>query len=62
MNRLNVGNFDRLLRILLGLVMIGFAVSGTIGVWGYAGVVVLLTGLAAWCPMYALLGVASTSR
>ena len=47
MNRLNIGSFDRLLRTLLGLVMIGLGVSGTIAPWGYAGVVPLLTGLAA---------------
>ena len=51
MGRLNVGNLDRALRILVGLALIGLAVSGTIGLWGYIGIVPLLTGLAARCPL-----------
>ena len=62
MARLNVGNLDRALRILIGLALIGLAVSGTIGLWGYIGIVPLLTGLAARCPLYSVLGVATTSR
>jgi len=62
MGRLNVGNLDRALRILVGLALIGLAASGTIGVWGYIGIVPLLTGLAARCPVYSVLGVATTSR
>ena len=52
----NVGGIDRTLRIVLGLVLMGLAVSGTVGWWGYLGVVPLLTGLIGWCPPYALLG------
>jgi hypothetical protein len=62
MSQLNVGNIDRALRILLGLVLIGLAAAGTIGAWGYLGIVPLLTGLAARCPVYALFGLATTSR
>ena len=51
----NVGGIDRTLRIVLGLVLIGLAASGTVGWWGYLGVVPLLTGLIGWCPPYALL-------
>ncbi|MES2879752.1 MAG: DUF2892 domain-containing protein [Pseudomonadota bacterium] len=52
----NVGGIDRILRIVLGLVLIGLTLSGTIGVWGWVGVVALGTGLVGWCPPYALLG------
>ena len=52
----NVGGIDRTLRIVLGLVLIGLAASGTVGWWGYLGVVPLLTGLIGWCPPYTLLG------
>jgi len=62
MSRLNVGNIDRVLRILVGLVLIGLAATGTIGVWGYIGVIPLVTGLAARCPLYAVLGIATTAR
>jgi hypothetical protein len=57
----NVGSFDRILRILVGLVLIGLAFNGNIGWWGWLGVVPLATGLIGWCPPYALLGL-STCR
>ena len=52
----NVGGIDRTLRIVLGLVLIALAATGTVGWWGYVGVVPLLTGLVGWCQPYSLLG------
>ena len=52
----NVGGIDRILRIVLGLVLIGLAATGTVGWWGWLGVVPLLTGAIGWCPPYAILG------
>jgi hypothetical protein len=61
-SQLNVGNVDRALRVLLGLVLIALAINGTIGPWGYVGIVLLLTGVVALCPLYKLLGIRTTSR
>lgn len=52
----NVGSLDQWLRIGVGVVLLGLAVTGTIGAWGYIGVVPLLTGLLRTCPLYSLLG------
>ena len=52
----NVGGIDRILRIVLGLVLIGLAATGTVGWWGWLGVGPLLTGAIGWCPPYAILG------
>ena len=52
----NEGGIDRILRIVAGLVLIGLAASGTVGWWGWLGVVPLATGLIGWCPAYTLLG------
>lgn len=52
----NVGSIDRAIRILAGIVLIALAATGTVGWWGWLGVVPLLTGLVGWCPPYALLG------
>ena len=51
----NVGTVDRAIRIIDGLILIGLAATGTIGVWGYIGAVPLATGLMGWCPTYLLL-------
>ncbi|CAD5373390.1 conserved hypothetical protein [Rubrivivax sp. A210] len=52
----NVGGIDRILRIVAGLVLIALTLTGTIGVWGWIGVVPLLTGAVSFCPIYPLLG------
>lgn len=54
--KLNVGGIDRVLRIVIGLVLIGLAATGTVGWWGWLGIVPLATGAVGWCPPYALLG------
>jgi len=47
----NVGNTDRLLRIIIGLVILvlGYIYSNW---WGLVGLIPLLTGLFRWCPGY----------
>jgi hypothetical protein len=52
----NVGTIDRVLRIIVGLVLIGLVATGTVGVWGWIGVVPLATGLFKFCPAYAIFG------
>ena len=55
----NEGNLDRALRVAAGLTLIGLAATGTVGLWGYVGVVPLLTGAVGYCPLYALLGLST---
>ncbi|WP_046114518.1 YgaP family membrane protein [Aquincola tertiaricarbonis] len=57
--RANVGGIDRILRITLGLALIALAATGTVGAWGYVGIVPVLTGLFRFCPVYPLLGFSS---
>lgn len=53
--KMNVGTYDRIARIILGIALIGLTLTGTIGVWGWLGLVLLVTGLFSFCPLYALL-------
>ena len=53
----NVGGIDRLLRLVVGIVLIGLAATGVVGLWGYIGVVPLLTAAIGWCPAYLPLGI-----
>lgn len=48
----NVGGIDRILRIVVGLVLVALAATGSIGAWGFIGVVPILTGSLGWCPAY----------
>jgi len=53
----NVGNADRMLRVVVGLVLIGCAMTGIVGWWGWIGAVPLLTAVFGTCPLYSMLGV-----
>ncbi len=55
----NVGTIDRTIRIVGGLILIGLTLTGKIGVWGWIGVVPVLTGLFRFCPAYPLLGLST---
>lgn len=52
----NVGGIDRVLRIVLGVVLLALVFVGPQTPWGWIGVVPLLTGLFNFCPFYPLLG------
>jgi hypothetical protein len=52
----NSGTVDRAARVIVGIALIAMAATGTIGVWGYIGVVALLTGAVGFCPAYAIFG------
>ena len=52
----NSGTIDRAVRVIAGLTLIALAATGTVGAWGYIGVVPLLTGIVGFCPAYAMFG------
>lgn len=55
----NVGSIDRVARITVGAVLIGLAATGTVGWWGWLGVVPLMTGFIGWCPAYLPFGLST---
>ena len=57
--KINEGVIDRSLRVIAGLVLIGLAATGKVGVWGYIGIIPLVTGAVGMCPIYSLLGINS---
>lgn len=59
MFKTNVGAIDRFARVLLGLALIALTLTGTIGVWGWIGVVPLLTAALGTCPLYSVLGLST---
>lgn len=55
----NVGGLDRGARIVAGLALIGLTLAGTIGPWGWIGLVPLATGALGSCPLYTVFGISS---
>jgi hypothetical protein len=53
----NEGTLDRTLRVVAGITLIALAWSGTIGAWGWIGLVPLVTGAVGVCPLYSMLGI-----
>jgi membrane-associated protease RseP (regulator of RpoE activity) len=53
----NVGTPDKILRIIIGLVLIALVFVGPRTPWGWIGVIPLVTALVNFCPLYALLGI-----
>ena len=52
----NVGTLDRILRILVGIVLVALALFQPGAWWGWIGVIPLITAFVGWCPAYRLLG------
>ena len=52
----NLGQFDRIARLVLGALLVLLALTGTIGIWGYLGLVLVGTGFVNFCPIYKVLG------
>ncbi len=58
----NIGQLERIVRIIAGLVILSLVVVGPKSLWGLIGLVPLLTGLIGWCPPYALLGISTCKK
>ena len=52
----NVGNVDRIARLLLGVAVLSLAFTGPQTPWGHLGFIPLFTGAFGTCPLYSLLG------
>jgi hypothetical protein len=55
----NVGGIDRTVRVVVGVSLVALAATGTVGAWGYVGIVPILTGAIGWCPAYLPFGFSS---
>lgn len=52
----NMSTTDRLIRVLVGLILLSLTVLGPNSPWGYIGLVPLITGLVGSCPAYTVIG------
>lgn len=59
----NVGGFDKLLRVVVGLALMSlfFLAQGNTRAWSLVGLVILVTGVSGFCPLYKLLGISTST-
>ncbi|KLT73838.1 membrane protein [Neisseria arctica] len=53
----NIGSSDRIIRIVIGIILISLVFVGPQTLWGWLGLIPLATGLLGWCGLYTLLGI-----
>jgi Protein of unknown function (DUF2892) len=60
---LNLGTFDRILRIVIGIALVALAFWWLPTPWGWQGIALMVVGLiliatalVSWCPIYSVLG------
>ncbi|MBW2611273.1 MAG: DUF2892 domain-containing protein [Deltaproteobacteria bacterium] len=58
----NIGNIERIVRIVVGLAILSLTVVGPQSPWGLIGIVPLSTGIIGWCPPYAMLGISTCKK
>ncbi len=58
----NVGHTDRVIRMTLGVTLMGLASYGIVGAWGWIGIVPFVTGAIGNCPLYSLLGINTAKK
>lgn len=58
----NVGTTDRIVRFVLGCVVLALAFVGPKTPWGYLGLIPLVTAIVGDCPLYYALGMSSCRR
>ena len=58
----DVGNIDRILRIVAGLILLSLIFIGPKTWWGLLGIVPLATAFMRTCPAYSILGVNTCER
>jgi hypothetical protein len=53
----NTGNLDRIIRVVVGALLVGNVFVGLQTVVGWVGLILIVTGLFGTCPVYSLLGI-----
>ncbi|QED49872.1 YgaP family membrane protein [Cytobacillus dafuensis] len=61
--KVNIGSPDRILRLVLGVLMLGlFMLDGNVKYLGILGIVFILTSIIRFCPLYTIFGINTCKR
>jgi len=58
----NVSTTGRMVRVVLGLVILSLAFVGPQTPWAYAGIILIVTGFVRFCPLYRIVGLSTCKR
>lgn len=58
----NIGNIERIIRVVVGLGILSLAFIGPRTPWGYIGLLPIITAATGFCPPYALLGISTCGK
>ena len=59
----NIGTFDRMVRVVLGVALLTFALAGEHAAWwGWLGLIPLATAFGGFCPLYRVLHLSTVHR
>ena len=62
MPKVNIHPIERVIRGIVGLVVLSLIVWGPKSAWGLLGLIPLATAVIGWCPPYALLGISTCPK
>ena len=57
----NTGKVDRIIRVIVGFLLVGNVFTGLQSPIGWVGLVLIVTGAFGTCPVYSLLGINTKS-
>ena len=57
----NTGKIDRIIRVIVGILLVGNVFTGMQTPIGWIGLVLIVTGVFGTCPVYSLLGINTKS-
>ena len=62
--KVNEGNLDRVIRIIIGLIILSlwFVLQGNAEYLALIGLIPLITGIIGWCPLYTIFGINTTGK
>ena len=57
----NVHTVDKIIRIIVGLILLSLCILGPKSWWGLLGLIPLITGIIGNCPIYSIFGFSTCS-
>jgi len=58
----NIHSIERIVRIIIGLVILSLIFVGPKSLWGLIGIMPIFTGVTGWCPPYQVLGISTCKK